>query len=116
MYFNFSFTSYAKPGYIQEDFEITPKMSTYLVAFIVSDLVIANVTNLPLSSNLPRINIWTRKEVADMAGYTFGATVKILPFLEDYFGIRYQLPKIDMVAVPDFGFRAMENWGLITFR
>ncbi|KAJ6637110.1 Aminopeptidase Ey, partial [Pseudolycoriella hygida] len=107
---------YAKRGYIQEDFEITPKMSTYLVAFIVSDLVIANVTNLPLSSNLPRINIWTRKEVADMAGYTFGATVKILPFLEDYFGMKYQLPKIDMVAVPDFGFRAMENWGLINFR
>lgn len=91
-------------------------MSTYLVAFIVSDLVIANVTNLPLSSNLPRINIWTRKDVADMAGYAFDATVRILPFLEDYFGMRYQLPKIDMVAVPDFGFRAMENSALITFR
>ncbi|XP_037030897.1 aminopeptidase N isoform X2 [Bradysia coprophila] len=108
--------SFAKPGYIQEDFEITPKMSTYLVAFIVSDLVIANVSTVPLASNLPRINIWTRKEVADMAGYTHDATVKILPFLEEYFGIKYQLPKIDMVAVPDFGFRAMENWGLITFR
>lgn len=109
-------TSYDKPGYIREDFEITPKMSTYLVAFTVSDLVIANVSDVPLPPNLPRINIWTRKEVDDMARYTYDTTVKILPFLEEYFGIKYQLPKIDMVAVPDFGFRAMENWGLINFR
>lgn len=91
-------------------------MSTYLVAFTVSDLVIANVSDVPLPPNLPRINIWTRKEVDDMARYTYDTTVKILPFLEEYFGIKYQLPKIDMVAVPDFGFRAMENWGLINFR
>lgn len=43
-------------------------------------------------------------------------TTKILPFYENYFGIRFNLPKIDMVAVPEFGFSAMENWGLITFR
>lgn len=115
-FFNVRRFSYAMPGYIQEDFEITPKMSTYLVAFIVSDLVVANVTNLPPDSELPRIQIWTRKDVNHMAGYTFDTTVKILPFLEEYFGMKYQLPKIDMVALPDFGFRAMENWGLITFR
>lgn len=42
--------------------------------------------------------------------------MKILPFFEEYFGIGFKLPKIDMVAVPDFGYSAMENWGLITFR
>lgn len=35
----------------------------------------------------------------------------MLPFYERYFGIGFKLPKIDMVAVPDFGFSAMENWG-----
>lgn len=48
--------------------------------------------------------------------FAFDLTTKILPFFENYFGIRFNLPKIDMVAVPEFGFSAMENWGLITFR
>lgn len=48
--------------------------------------------------------------------FGFDLTTKILPFFEKYFGITFKLPKIDLVAVPDFGFSAMENWGLITFR
>lgn len=48
--------------------------------------------------------------------FAYDLTIRILPFFEEYFGIGFQLPKIDMVAVPDFGFSAMENWGLITFR
>lgn len=88
-------------------------MSTYLVAFIVSNLVNTNASRFDVA---PRINVWTRPEVADMTNYSYTMTTRILPFFEDYFGIRFQLPKIDMVAVPDFGFNAMENWGLITFR
>lgn len=48
--------------------------------------------------------------------FGFDLTTNILPFYENYFGITFKLPKIDLVAVPDFGFSAMENWGLITFR
>jgi aminopeptidase N len=43
-------------------------------------------------------------------------TSAALSFFEEYFGIKYTLPKIDIVAVPDFGFNAMENWGMVTFR
>lgn len=92
-------------------------MSTYLVAFIVSNLVNANEANQKIQlSSLPQINVWTRPEVTDMTNYSYTMTTKILPFFEDYFGIQFKLPKIDMVAVPDFGFNTMENWGLITFR
>lgn len=109
------FVRIERPGFIREDFDVTPQMSTYLIAFIVSTLVNTNVSRETLP-NLPAINIWAREDVADMTGYSYMMTTKILPFFEEYFDVRFKLPKIDMVAVPDFGFNAMENWGLITFR
>lgn len=48
--------------------------------------------------------------------FAYNLTYDVLDYLENYFGIKYNLPKIDMVAVPEFGFSAMENWGLLTFR
>lgn len=124
---------YSHPGYIQENFAITPKMSTYLVAFMVSDLVNTNASRgVSLPEDMPEINIWTRKDVADMTRcaawirlcerwkilflndfiacyfpthrYAYTLSTKLLPFYERYFGISFKLPKIDMVAVPDFGF------------
>jgi tricorn protease interacting factor F2/3 len=41
---------------------------------------------------------------------------KFVKFYEDYFEIKYPLPKLDLLAIPDFAAGAMENWGAITFR
>lgn len=98
-----------------DKFETSPEMSTYLVAFIVSNMVSSNYSEID-KRYAPRVEIWTRPEVTDMTKYAYTVTRKVLPFFENYFGIPFKLPKIDMVAVPDFGFSAMENWGLITFR
>lgn len=58
------------PGFIREDFMVTPNMSTYLVAFMVSDLVNTNAsTDIGETLKMPKINIWSRKNVADMTKY-----------------------------------------------
>lgn len=55
------------PGYVREDFDVTPKMSTYLVAFMITDLVKSNPTRIAATNpDLPNISIWSRKEATDM--------------------------------------------------
>lgn len=97
-------------------FGATPKMSTYLAAFIISDLVVSNHTSAAVEKDEPVVKIWSRREVTDMTYHAYNLTKKVLPLFEDYFDLKYKLPKLDLVAVPDFGYNAMENWGLITFR
>lgn len=90
-------------------FQTTPKMPTYLVAFIVSQL-----EKVPTSD--PNINIYVRRNAVD--GVTQAAEVapKLLAALESFLGLKYALPKLDLVSIPDFAAGAMENWGLVTFK
>ncbi|EDV90658.1 aminopeptidase N isoform X2 [Drosophila grimshawi] len=104
-----------RTGYIRDDFKTTPKMPTYLLAFIVSNMVDSLYGNLD-GGLMPRVEIWTRPTFVEMTNYAYKMVRQFLPYYEEYFGIKNQLPKIDLVSVPDFGFGAMENWGLITFR
>lgn len=82
-------------------------MSTYLVAFTISDF--ANK-----SSN--SFSVWARSDAINSADYALSIGPRILKNLENYFNINFPLPKIDMIAIPDFHAGAMENWGLITYR
>lgn len=82
-------------------------MSTYLVAFVVSDF--KNLTD-------GNFSVWARPSALESARYALEVGPKILRFFESYFNISYPLPKLDMIALPDFGAGAMENWGLVTFR
>ena len=54
---------------------------------------------------------------ADKAGYALDAAAHILPYYEDYFGVKYPLPKLDLIAGPGQSqfFGAMENWGAIFY-
>ncbi|XP_055381623.1 aminopeptidase N isoform X2 [Condylostylus longicornis] len=111
------FESEYAPGLIKKEFYTTPKMPTYLVAFIISNLSNMNLTTLTNDINLkPTVQIWARQEASKMTRFAYKLTRRVLPFFENYFEIPYALPKLDLVSIPDFGFGAMENWGLITFR
>ncbi|XP_041853604.1 aminopeptidase N-like isoform X2 [Melanotaenia boesemani] len=94
-------------------FERTEKMSTYLLAFIVSDFEFINST---IDGVLIRI-FARRSAIADGQGaYALSITGPILKFFEEYYSSSYPLPKSDQIALPDFNAGAMENWGLITYR
>ncbi|XP_068578982.1 aminopeptidase N-like [Cebidichthys violaceus] len=94
-------------------FEPTEKMSTYLLAFIVSDFTFINNT---IDGVL--IRIFARKPAiaAGQGEYALNKTGPILKFFEKYYNSSYPLPKSDQIALPDFNAGAMENWGLITYR
>lgn len=95
------------------EFENTPRMSTYLLAFIVSQF--GHVQN---ASETPQIRIWGRPTAiaAGQGDYALSVTGRILRFFEDHYNTSYPLPKSDQVGLPDFNAGAMENWGLVTYR
>ena len=91
-------------------FRRTPKMSTYLLFFGVGEFEFIEDPGevLVRAGTMPGM-------IRHAAlGLEFGR--KALEFCEDYFGLKYPLPKLDLVAIPDFAAGAMENWGAITFR
>jgi len=92
-------------------FELTPPMSTYLVAFIVSDF--ANVTDED-DNHLYRI--WAREDSVTQAEYGLSVTPKIIQFMEQFTTIPFEFKKLDQAAIPDFSAGAMENWALVTYR
>ena len=87
-------------------------MSTYLLAFVVGDLVSVEAD----AANGTRIGVWTTRGKENQAGFALDTSVKLLGYFNDYFGIPYPLPKLDHIAIPDFAAGAMENWGCITYR
>jgi puromycin-sensitive aminopeptidase len=102
----------SKQGYKTVTFAPTLKMSTYLVAFIVGDLeYVEQVTH-----DNTVIRVYATPGKTNQLAFALEATVNVLAYFNDYFGIAYPLPKLDLVAIPDFSAGAMENWGVITFR
>lgn len=94
------------------EFLPTPKMSTYLLVFIVGEFeyletktkegVLVKVYSIPGKKELTKFGL-------DVAS-------KSLSFYNDYFDIPYPLPQLSLIAIPDFAAGAMENWGAVTFR
>ena len=94
-------------------FEEAPKMSTYLVAFAVGDFVSYETT----SRHGVKITAYAcaHQSEKDLV-YAGDFAADVLDFYDDCFKTPFPLPKMDLLAVPDFEAGAMENWGLVTFR
>ncbi len=92
-------------------FERTPKMSTYLLFFGVGDFEF-----IEDSSARPVVRVATTPGKTQYGDFGLQMGRKALKFGEEYTGIEFPISKCDYIAVPDFAFGAMENYGAITFR
>jgi aminopeptidase N len=93
-------------------FDRTVPMSTYLVAYTVNDFEYKEA-KMEATEDV-KFRIWARRDAIDQVDYASDVGPKVLRFYENYFDEKFPLPKIDMIAIPDFSAGAMENWGLIT--
>ncbi len=93
-------------------FAPTPKMSTYLLAFIVGDFEYLEKK----SKTGVLVRVYTTPGKKHQAKFALDCAVQTLEFYEKYFDIKYPLNTLDMIAIPDFSSGAMENWGAITYR
>jgi aminopeptidase N len=92
-------------------FAQTPRMSTYLLVLCAGYL-----DRIHNASSGTDIGVFAVTGKAEQGRFALEAAEKILPYYNNYFGVKYPLPKLDLIAVPgNYAAGAMENWGGITF-
>jgi aminopeptidase N len=91
-------------------FQPTPKMSSYLLFFGLGDMERISKT---VDGTL--VSVVVRKGKTAQARYALDAAEQLLGYYNDYFGFKYPLPKLDLVAAPGDVSGSMENWGAILF-
>ena len=127
-------------GYKIVSFSPTPRMSTYLLAFIIGEFEYVEGRTEPakeflrsvpssslvrgpknsfaggVSNNGTQVRVFTTAGKSHQAKFALEVAIKSLEFYNEYFDIPYPLPTLDLIAIPDFESAAMENWGAVTFR
>ncbi len=94
-------------------FTTTPRMSTYLLAFVIGKFNSKSLTNnhgVKITTYAPL------NQSIDSVDFANEIAARSLEYYDEQFGIPYPLEKLDQVAIPDFEAGAMENWGLVTYR
>eukprot|EP01096_Ripella_sp_DP13-Kostka_P011993 TRINITY_DN492_c1_g1_i1.p1 TRINITY_DN492_c1_g1~~TRINITY_DN492_c1_g1_i1.p1 ORF type:complete len:1016 (+),score=563.28 TRINITY_DN492_c1_g1_i1:219-3266(+) len=94
-------------------FQRSPLMSSYLVAFAVGNFVpLAQLTD---PKGRP-ITVWGVPGNEGLGDFALDVANRTVQYFEAFYKIDYALPKLDLLAIPDFEAGAMENWGIVTFR
>src|SRR5918996_892760 len=92
-------------------FAESPIMSTYLLAIMVGEF-----ESVEAQAEGTLVRVWTTPGKKEQGRFALDVSCRLLSFYNNYFGIPYPLPKLDLIAIPDFAAGAMENWGAITYR
>ncbi|MGI8957874.1 MAG: M1 family metallopeptidase [Chthoniobacterales bacterium] len=91
-------------------FGVSPSMSSYLVVLCAGEL-----DSIEAEQDSVKLRVVTTKGKAEMGRYALESEAKILHYYNEYFGVPYPLPKLDLIAIPGGFGGAMENWGGITY-
>ena len=94
-------------------FEPTPRMSTYLLAWVVGRFHGKTVVN---KHGVEITTYAALSQPVESVDFANEVAARALEFYDDNFGVKYPLTKCTQVALPDFEAGAMENWGLVTYR
>ncbi len=99
-------------GRVRVGFATTMVMSTYLVAFVVGPLEATE----PIDCDGVPVRVIHRPGRGGQTGFALDVAAHALSWFVDYYDLPYPSDKVDLVAIPDFAFGAMENLGCVTFR
>ncbi|KAJ1527436.1 hypothetical protein ONE63_007417 [Megalurothrips usitatus] len=102
------------PGWFWDYYPPTPRMSTYLAAFMVHELEGTSAAAAPTVS-APAVRVWAVPGRTRLANYSMSVAPEVLSSLTETLGSPSGMPKHDLVAVPGFKSEALENWGLVSF-
>jgi aminopeptidase N len=91
-------------------FAPTPKMSSYLFVLTAGEL-----ERITAEADGVTVGVVTTAGKSGQGRFALENAVRLLAWYDDYFGVKYPLPKLDLIAVPGGFGGAMENWGGITF-
>lgn len=94
-------------------YDESPLMPPYLVAYVIADFAF---TETKCCDGKVVIRVIGRKGAVGQMDFAKTLGRKAIQFYEGYFDNKFKLSKLDMLAIPDFGFQGMENWGLVIFR
>jgi len=91
-------------------FAATPAMPSYLVVLCAGDMDV-----LAGSAGATKVGVYGTEGTGPQLTYALASLERLVPYFENYYGVTYPLPKIDLITVPQFFGGAMENWGGMTF-
>ena len=91
-------------------FGTTPSMPSYLVAYASAEL-----EAIEDEVDGVQLRVLATPGKREQMRYALEATKKILPYFNEYFGVKYPLPKLDQVSFPSVAAGGMENWGCIIY-
>ncbi|KAG6458917.1 hypothetical protein O3G_MSEX011122 [Manduca sexta] len=112
-----SFMRFAGENRIEDTFQPTPRMSSYLVTFLVSESfqVIAQDDSFS-----PPVRIIGRSNTVGLGDHALRLASRMTEYFDQYFGIPYSTlhPNLmnDHISSPDWASAGTENWGMVSYR